>query len=167
MPKIRFKHLLIFMGVLAIAYFIILFFTLKTDKREVSTLPPYAELLNKELSLKEEVYIFLNEKELSRAADYLMVNKTNSKNVFSDEQYLLDLGHKIKLTEALHFTGGVSGFTASYVVGETYVPALNDTVKFEYVWGSEVVSLIKDGPLRFTFNKAPWQEKALEGMYSF
>jgi len=79
----------------------------------------------------------------------------------------LPVGHELKLTKAIHFTSGTSGFSVPYVIGECFIPELNETIYFEYAWGNEVTSMLQEAPLRFTYDKAPWQKKALSGFYTF
>lgn len=167
MFKIGFKQVSIFMGVLTIAYGVLLFFTLKTDERDVSSFEPYNQYINQTVSLTEPVVVFSGEKDVNRSADYVMVKLLNEAYQSDYPIDTLPIGHQLNFTKAIQYTGGVSGFTVSYMIGETYVPALEKTISFEYLWGSEVTSLLQDAPLRFTFDKAPWQEEDLKGVFTF
>lgn len=151
---------------LLIAYLVFLYFSIRTNDKDVSGWAPYHEILNKELTLVEDAIIVRNLDEFSQETPYLLLAK--DVELFEGVQKLFELpqGNQITFTSAKHFHNGVSGFTSPMLFGEIENPQ-GELIFFEHQWGEQKMTLDADEPLQFSYPKALWQEAAFEGYHNF
>ncbi len=161
------KKIFAAIALLLLALVLVLYLTLRTKVTQVSDKPPFAQYINITLDLKRPAAISKTREPDVQANPYLLTEATAQASPDDGPRYLLPAGTKITVQQAKLFRGGVSGLQNAYVLGVVYVPELKTQVAFEYAWGKNNWSLNKDEKDYYTFPLALWQDRPIEGRFSY
>jgi len=145
----------------------VFYFALRNTKTTVTHQLPYSEYINKELVLQRAALLVKNVDAFTYYEPYLLVEE--NAQVYSEitETYKIPAGTKLRLSKAVLLKNGVSGFTTSIVVGTIYVEKFQKEIAFEYIWGTEHVSLTSGAKSSWTYPLALWQKEETREIYSF
>lgn len=157
-----FKILLIVLGLLVVVVGIAAIYGyLNYGFLDISKKRPFADVVNKELTLKRDAYI---EKVPASSRYFLSETKENANHVY----YPLAKGTKIRF-KAAQFSRQPHNIGLPFLTGDIYIESLDKTVRFDYHWGSPRYDSSEPGILRTyrIYELAPWQEVALEGEYPY
>ncbi|MFV0566437.1 MAG: hypothetical protein ACK5NB_11465 [Flavobacteriaceae bacterium] len=165
------KKIVIILVVGFALFILMLFFTLKNKKKDLSNTAPYNGIVGKELVLLRPVVLCKNDVSTKILEDYTIYTDTTVyKYIIEDapEHYTLNEGSILKVASVKHFQNPVSGSTRSLVIGKVVHPTTQELVNFEYEWGKRSTSDILNGVEKsWYFPLAPWQENAIEGKFEF
>jgi hypothetical protein len=161
------KKVLAVLTLLLLLFIFILYATLRTKVNDVSDKKPYAEFMGKQLAIKRPAGISKTREPDVQANPYLLTDLQTEAREDAGPLFVLPAGSVISLQKAKLFRGGTSGFEVSYVLGTVFVPELNAEVAFEYAWGKNNWLPTSDHQDHYTFPLALWQDRVIEGKFSY
>ena len=138
----------------------------RTKSKEVSHLPPFSEIVGKELTTVQSCFIALNYEHWVKENSYILVMKRNKLSAHVKNLKKLPPGSILKIKEAKEYTNGVTGFKSTYVLGSVFLKEHQEDLQFEYAWGSKNYGTDLAGDY-FSYSLAPWQNTPLQVMYNY
>lgn len=157
------QKLIIGVLVLLVLFTSLLYLVVRTNKKNVSQEPPFAELVGKTVLLKRPVWLIRNRQAEVHVNPYVL---TEPNVPFSDEAALvqtLPVGTQLRIDRVLLLKNGVSGRQTALVVG-TWSNAARQLFPFEYEWGT--YHFLNEEYPYWTFPAAPWQTEPDTHRYS-
>lgn len=137
------------------------FFSSEYKAEDLSEFTPFKEIVGKTIQTKSICYITENTESLVKENPYLIQMDTdfiaNQGNI-----YTLPIGTVLHIEKTIQFIKPPGQFAYKNVLGLVFVPELNQEVKFEFVWDSELPDNI--GKDRFKYEVypiAPWLDRPL------
>lgn len=158
------NKVLIILCAAALGVGVLFYVALRSTNADVTARPPYASVMNTALTTNTRLTLAKNLPQFVVSEPYFLTADTQ---LFEGVEKVAELpaGTVVQFQRALHHTGGVSGVTSSFLIGE--VEANGARYRVEFNWG-EHHPLCTQAPCGYwTFPQAPWQSSADTNKYFF